>query len=282
MSTARFRFFRPARADVQLREHWLEALARTGLLSRGIVYGLVGLLAMRTALTAAQSASGADALRMILQAPLGRILLALIALGLLAYSLWRLAQGWFDTENKGDGVIGIVIRIGFAIAGLANLAIALAAGIIAWGGAATGESDGWDRQQAAQTVLSFPGGWIVIVGLGIVFIGIAIGHFVMAYKAMFMKDFEYTEMSQWERDWVKPIGQAGLTARGVVFALIGLFAVIAGWQQASGKVKGLGEAFTILASQPFGQFLLMAVALGFIAYGIFSIACARYRHIPKI
>lgn len=281
MPRLRVHFFRPARADVELRERWLEALARAGLLSKGIVYGLLGLLALRMALTAAQSADVQDALQTVFQASLGRILLAMVAIGLVAYSLWRFAQAWFDTENKGADARGVVIRLGFAIVGLANLVIALAAGLMVWRGGSPGDSGGWGKQQAAQTVLSFPGGWIVLAGVGVIVVGVGIAHFVMAYKAAFMRVFEFTEMSQVEREWVKPVGQAGLTARGVIFCVIGLFVAIAGWKQAAGQIKGLGEAFTALASQPFGQVLLGAVALGFIAYGAHCVALARYRHIPK-
>lgn len=282
MLTSRFHFFRPAREGVDLRDHWLEVLARVGHLAKGIVYGLIGLLAVRMALTAARSPDARDALQTVLQAPFGRILLTLVTLGLVAYSCWRFVQAWADTDNKGDDLKGLTIRGGFIIAGLANLALALLAGLTVWRGVSSGGSDSSTREQAAQTVLSFPGGWILLVGLGLILVGVGVGHFFVAYNAAFMKDFEFTEMSQWERDWVKPVGQAGLAARGVIFCLIGLFMVIAGWQKAAGKIKGLGEAFTTLASQPFGQVLLGLVALGFIAYGVHCVSLARYRHIARV
>lgn len=276
MATTRLQFFRPAREGVELREHWLEVLARVGFLAKGIVYGLIGVLAVRMALSAAQSPSTQNALRTVLEAPFGRILLAVVAIGLAAYAVWRVAQGWYNTENT-----NLAVRIGFAIAGLLNLAIAATAATIAWPGGSSGGGQAGQRQ-AAQTLLSFPGGWILLMVIGAIVIGVGIAHFRNAYKAIFMQKFEYAEMSQGERDWIKPVGRAGLSARGVVFCLIGLFVVVAGWQQAAGKIKGLGEAFGTLASQPFGQILLIVMALGFIAYAVFCVACARYRHIPRV
>ncbi|MBA3315643.1 MAG: DUF1206 domain-containing protein [Planctomycetota bacterium] len=278
----RRRFFAPLQAGFKPGERWLEYVARAGYSAKGIVYGVVGILAVQAALSAARSPDTRDALESIRTAPFGRILLGLVAVGLVGYSVWRLAQAWWDTERKGREWKGLAVRTGFVFSAIANFGLAILAGTAAFrSSSASGDGGSGNRQHAAE-LLQWPGGWIVLVVAGLVVIGVGVGHFVLAYKADFMRDYEHIEMSQTERDWARPIGRFGLSARGVTFCLIGLFLALAGWRTNAGEVKGLGKAFNIVAAQPFGQVLLILVAVGFIAYGIFCLSQAKYRRIEKV
>lgn len=277
----RRRFFAPLQKGIEPGARWLEYLARAGYLAKGIVYGIVGLLALQAAFTVARSPDTDDALETIRTAPFGRILLGLIAIGLLAYFVWRLAQAWYDTERKGKELKGIAIRIGYAISAFAYLGLGSAAGMAALSGGSTNSGGSSDQQRAAQ-VLSWPGGWLLLLVAGLIVLGVGIAYFRRAYKADFMHEYEHTEMSATERKYVKPIGQFGLSARGVTFCIIGIFLALGGWSGRSGEVKSLGEAFTVIAAQPFGQVLLVIIALGFVAYGVFCVSQAKYRRIEKV
>ncbi len=279
VSTIRRHFFAPFRKGVKPAARPVEYLARAGYLAKGIVYGLVGLLAVQAALTTARSPDTRDALLAIGDAPFGRFLLGLVALGLLCYVAWRLVQAWWDTEYKGREWKGLAIRAGYGISAVGYLMLAFTAGTAAVRGVGGGGSD---RKALAASVLEWPGGWLLLVAVGLTIIGVGISHFVKAWKADFMHDYDYAEMSQAQREWAKPIGRFGLAARGVTFCLIGLFLAIAGWRTNAGQVKGLGEAFTALAAQPFGQVLLAVVAAGFVAYGVYCLSRARYRRIARI
>ncbi len=283
-ATRRFhrRFFAPLQQGIEPGEKWVEYVARTGYLAIGITYGLVGLLAVQAALTAARSPNTRDALDTVRGAPFGRILLGLLAIGLFAYAIWRFVQAWWDTERKGRKWKGIFIRLGYAISGIAYVGLSVGALIAAIRGAsADGGGDAENQQRAAQ-VLQWPGGWIALAIGGCIVIGVGIAHFVKAYKGEFMRDYEHVEMSHTERTWARPIGRFGLSARGVTFCLIGLFLALAGWRTNAGQVKGLGDAFSIVAAQPFGQILLLVIAAGFVAYGVFCLSQARYRRIEKL
>jgi len=273
-------FFAPLRQGIEPVSWSIEYLARAGYLAIGIVYGLVGLLAVQAALTAARTPDTEDALLAIRTAPFGRTLLGLVAVGLLCYVVWRFVQAWYDTEYKGRDWKGLAIRIGYGISGVGYLMLAIAAGTSALRGGGTGGDGG--RRRVAAEVLQWPGGWLLLVAAGLIVIGVGVSHFRRAYRADFMKDYDRTEMSEAEREWAKPVGRFGLAARGVTFCLIGLFVALAGWRTNAGHVKGLGDAFNVLAMQPFGQVMLAFVAAGFVAYGVFCLSQAKYRRIAKI
>lgn len=276
----RRRFFAPLRQGVEPLSWSIEYLARAGYLAKGIVYGLVGLLAVQAALTAARSPDTHDALQTIRTAPFGRALLGLVAVGLLCYVVWRFVQAWYDTEYKGRDPKGLAIRIGYAISAVGYLMLAIAAGTSALRGGGTGGEDG--RRRLAATVLDWPGGWLLLVAVGLIVIGVGLSHFRRAYRADFMKDYDRTEMSDAEREWAKPVGRFGLVARGITFCLIGAFVALAGWRTNAGQVKGLGDAFNTLASQPYGRVMLAFVAAGFVAYGVYCLSRAKYRRIARV
>ena len=86
-------------------------------------------------------------------------------------------------------------------------------------------------------------------------------------------------MNPRERRWTRRAGRLGHVARGVVFLVIGIFLAQAALQSDPDEVRGLGGALSALAAQPFGPYLLVLVALGFVAFGLFMFVVARYRRI---
>src|SRR5438445_82075 len=111
---------------------------------------------------------------------------------------------------------------------------------------------------------------------GLVAIGIAIGQFVEAYRAVFERDLKGWEMSQSARSIVVALGRFGMFARGVTFLVVGWFIVQAGLHHDPAQVQGFGGAFLFILSKPFGHLLLRIVALGCVALGLHSLACARW------
>jgi hypothetical protein len=122
------------------------------------------------------------------------------------------------------------------------------------------------------------GRWFVGL-VGLVVIGVGISYLYQAYKAKFQRHFKQDQMSETERKWAKWLGQFGIAARGIVFGLIGLFLVLAALHANAREARGLGGALAALAQQPSGSWLLGIVALGLIAYSIYSVIEARYRRI---
>lgn len=122
-----------------------------------------------------------------------------------------------------------------------------------------------------------PFGLVLVVIAGLIVLGVAIAQFHQAAKATFLEKLDLSELDQQGTQLVKTLGRAGSAARGAVFGVIGIFLIIAAWQHNPQQAKGLGGALQELAQQPFGPFLLGAVALGMFAFGLFCVAEARYR-----
>ena len=77
------------------------------------------------------------------------------------------------------------------------------------------------------------------------------------------------------------VGRFGLAARGVVFAIVGIFLTVAALRFDPNEAAGLGEALQELLRQPFGAWILGILALGFVAYGLLMLAVARYGRIAS-
>jgi hypothetical protein len=256
---------------------WIEHLARAGYVAYGVVYVLVGVLALQAASGAgSKAASQEGALRQVLLAPLGRVLLGLVAIGLLAYAAWRLFQGMLDPENESRDAKGIVKRVDHALNGLFHAVLVFSAGQLALvsGGGGGGSPDAWTARLLAQPL----GRWVAVIA-GAFIVGAGLYQLYKAYKADFRDELKVREMSARVKTWATRSGRFGYAARGVVFGVIGVFLVQAALLTDPNQARGLGGALEILARQPFGPYPLGAVALGLVAYGVFMFVMVRYRRI---
>jgi hypothetical protein len=259
---------------------WVERLARLGYLAKGIVYAIVGVLAVQAAFGAGgQTTDTKGALSAIAAQPFGKFLLALLTVGLIGYVVWRFVQAVQDPEHKGDDAKGWATRLGYAVSGLIYASLAFTAiGLIrgsGGGGGGNSEQD-WTARLLAQPF----GQWLVGL-VGAFVIGLGFYQLYQAYKAKFRKQMKLQEMSPTEETWATRIGRFGLGARGVVFCIIGFFLLQAARQSDASQVRGLDGALQSLAQQPYGPWLLGIVALGLVAYGIHMAVQARYIRIPS-
>lgn len=252
----------------------IKALAKLGFAAIGVVYVLMGVLALLAAMGMQRGARAdkQEAVQHLQQVPGGSVLLGLIALGLLGYILWRFAQALLDTEGKGTSLKGLSYRFWYVCSGLFYSGLAIYAARLAFQGHA---DEGTDATKTLATeVLSWPGGdWLLIVGgMVTIFIGLYQGY--RAFSGQLQSDVSARQLSAAEHRLVFRAAQVGVTARGIVVGIIGYFFVQAGQQSRAGAVGSTDEAFDFLATM--GQPILAAVAAGLIAYGLNSLVQARY------
>ena len=119
----------------------------------------------------------------------------------------------------------------------------------------------------------------MVIIAGLVVIAIAIGLTIRGLKTDFEKHLDTGQMSRKTFNAVRRLGQVGYVARGLVFALVGGLIIKAALDHEPGKAAGFDVALKCLAEAPFGQFLLMAAALGLICFGAYCLAEARYRRL---
>lgn len=261
------------------KQPWFETLARLGYAAKGIVYFVVGLLAAQAALgTGGKTTDTSGALEEIIVQPFGKLLLSIVALGLVGYALWRVVQTVLDPEHKGQKLTAkrSAQRLGYAFSAISYTGLALTAVRLVLG---SGRSQANASQDWTARFLSQPFGQVLVGIAGAIVLGVGIAFFYQAYKATFRRHFKISEMTAGEQTWITRLGRFGVTARGIVFTIIGSFLMVAAVQLNARQAKGLGGALATLAEQPFGPWLLSFVALGLIAYSLYSLAEARYRKI---
>lgn len=257
---------------------WVEKFARFGYTAKGVVYIVIGILALQLAFGQGGEATGPEgALTTIGQQPFGRALLAIMAVGLLAYALWRFVQAVVDPEHKGKDAKGLAQRAGYIASGLTYGALGLLAVRMALGQA--GGEGGQSQEDWTARLLAQPFGVWLVALVGLLVIGVGLYQLYYGVSGKFRKELKLHEMSQTEVTWATRSGRLGYVARGVVYVIIGGFFVSAALRANPEEAGGFGQALAELGRQPYGPWLLGAVALGVFCYGIYSFVQARYRRI---
>jgi hypothetical protein len=256
------------------RTDTFEWLARGGLVARGVVYAIIGVLALKLALGDGGDATNQQgALQKIADAPFGKVLLAIVAVGLIGYAAWRLLRAALghgpeahdDTKD----------RISSLASGIAYTALSVTAiMILAGSGGGGGNPD-----KATGGVLDWPAGRVLVAIGGLVFIGVAIDQAIKGLKRKFLEDSKTEQMGEGTRKAFTGVGIAGHVARAVVFTLIGWFLIRAAIDYNPDEAVGLDGALAKLGQSTFGPAVLGLVAAGLVAFAVYSIFDARYRRV---
>lgn len=255
------------------------ALARFGYAARGVVYVIVGALAVTAAIGGGgRTTDTKGAVQTLLAQPLGYVLVALIAIGLVAFSLWRATQAIADADRHGTGAKGLTIRGGLLVSAVTHLLLAVFAAslVLGDGGASGGSSGDGSTQTWTAWLMAKPfGRWLVGL-VGVAVIGAGLAQIVKGWTAKFEKRLQ---VDQSKLRWATPISRFGLLARGFVFLIIGGFIALAAYNYDPQQARGLAGALETLQGQPYGQILLAVVALGLVAFGLYCFIEAAWRRV---
>ena len=258
------------------RSRGFEWLARAGFVARGLIYGIIGILAIKLAVGAGgKTTNQQGALKTIAHQPFGKVLLILVAIGLAGYAFWRFVHALLGhgPENSDSGFERVAaFGSGIVYAGLCAIAVE-----ILLGSSSSGASG--NAHKTTTGVFGWPGGtWLVGIA-GAVLIGIGLYQGYRGLSKDFLADSKTEQMNPRVRKWIEWIGSFGHLARMVVFGLIGVFLIKAAIDYNPNKAVGLDGALAKIADASYGPFLLGIVAVGLIAFGIYSVSDARYRRI---
>jgi len=244
-------------------------LARVGFATRGVVYILLGYLALTTAGSETVDDGASDAFAMIADVPAGWAVLYLAAAGLIGYALYRFSAAFFDIERKGSDAKGIAHRVAYLASAVVHTGMAWTAAKFAGGAKSAGNDQ---SAQWAESALGYSFGSTVLGLVGVALVIAALFQGKTAYTASFMRNV--SSSAPRATCW---IGRAGHAARGVVFALIGWSLLRSAWFERSSEVLSLGGVINDLRDT--GDAFTL-VAAGLLLFGVFSVIMARYRIIP--
>ena len=240
-----------------------EALTRIGFAARGLMYVLIGYLALRSGRT-----EDGRGIIDYLSSGGGMVLVALMAAGFLAYGLWRLIEAWIDTGGHGADAKGVAARGGGAISGVIHLGLGAAAASHLLG---SGGGNGDSARQGAATALSLPGGSALLMLAAAILFVTGLVQLFQAWKLAFLR---HLGGSGDARRWLGWLGRAGFAARGIVFLIMAWFFWRAGSEGSSSQAGGPADALSSLPDT-----LQMLVAAGLLLFGLFSFAEAWFRRI---
>jgi hypothetical protein len=255
----------------------IEYLARAGLAGRGMVYLLIAFIAVQMPFGEPASADKEGVMANLASKPWGFPVLIAIAVGFAGYAIWRLVEAILDPEGKSKKPEGKFKRVGYLFRGGLYSVFAFNAVKVAF----THQSEG-STQKAQRTtagVFEWPlGKWLVLAfGAGVIAAGAYNGY--RAFAGKYRKDFKEREMSAKQKKVLFPMAAVGLFARCVVFTMVGIFFVHAAVTFDPAKAVGLDGALRKIVTSPGGPLMLEMVAFGLGAFGVFSLAQARYRSV---
>jgi hypothetical protein len=265
------------RVDADKRP-WLARLARAGMLAPGVLYVLIGVLAIALALGHRKgNPSRKGALNELSQHAWGTAVLAAIAAGFVGYALWRFAVAALGEKIEDRDDLNVWKRLWYVARGLMYCALAFTT-IQAMTGSG-GNSDTSAQRSKTAEVLSWPAGRLLVGAAGLGVIAYGIGSVYRGVTRKFADDLKLGRLDADARRWFCRAGVFGWVARGLVLGLIGVFLVKAAAEYDAKQSKGLDGALATVAQQPYGRALLVVVALGLVSFGLFYFVRARYREV---
>jgi hypothetical protein len=255
---------------------WIERAARVGLAARGLVYVLIGILALQIAFVdRAERADQKGAFQTLAQYGFGKLVLWLVILGFLGYGLWQATEAAWGHRRELDDRKRTANRAESAVKAVIYLVLAVVAFRVVTGTSKGGQGG----EQVTAKLLQLPGGQVLVGLAGLVIVAAAV---VLAWRGLRTKFEEHLDLSELgprARSAVINLGKVGYIARGIVFTLVGILVVAAAVTFDPDKARGMDAALRQVAARPYGPWLLGLMALGLMCFGAYSFAESRYRRL---
>jgi hypothetical protein len=249
-------------------------LARAGLTARGVIYILVGWVAVLVALGhSSREADQQGALQLLAGKSYGLVSLWALGIGFACYALWRLSEAAFGVTGDQPGAGPRLKSLARAVvyAGFSYLTFTVIAG--------TARSQAGRQQDITATLMQHPGGRVLVGVAGFAVVACGLVLVIEGARKKFMKYLRTATMSARTRKVVKVLGMTGTIARGLVFALAGVLVIDAAVTHRANESGGIDKALLTLRDQPFGEFLMLLAALGLLVFGIYGLCEARWRKV---
>ncbi|MHA6784975.1 DUF1206 domain-containing protein [Pseudonocardia saturnea] len=256
------------------RSRPMKIAARVGILAYGITHLLIGVLALQVAFgQGGEQADQSGAFEALAQQPFGQVLLWVLVLGFLAAAVWRAELAIWGYSYVSDHKKLVRKKVVSGVKAVIFVALAVLAGTTA-----AGSGGGGGQQQATAGIFGLPGGQFIVGLIGLVVLVVGVVKVVEGWQKKFLEDMDVPSDHR-ARTVLERVGQVGNVAKGVAIGLIGVLLIVAAIRFRPEEATGLDAALKGLAAQPYGPYLLIAVALGLVSYGVFCFFDARYHRV---
>ena len=250
---------------------WVGRVVRLGYVAKGVIYSFIGVLALRLAfgLRGGRLTDPSGVLRTLLSQPFGRLMLAIIGIGIVGYAAYYIFEAVADLRRRGGGTRGWTDRVLTMIKAAVYGLIGIQALLVVFANRRP-----LDRtEQGAGVVLQLPlGPWLLIViGIGVVVYGVT--QLKAAWRGGVGDEIDLSRVRR-EAPWIVPLGRFGTAARSVILMLMGATFARSGWRERASDADGYREALRTIAS--FDAWLLTAIGAGLLCFGIYQLCHARY------
>lgn len=247
---------------------------RVGMFAHGVVHLLIAWLAARLAFGASEAPSNQGALRELASQPLGGLLVWAVAIGLVPLVVWRALDAWVGEHDDDSALRRAASRAGSAAMALVYAAMAWTAFRVAAGARSSG---GGTEESGASKLLDLPAGQVLVVCVGLAVLGVAVALAWRGVTASFADHLDAEGRSGRSGRAYILLGRVGHLAKGVALAVVGVLFVVAGLSHRAREAGGMDDALQLLRREPYGPALLLAVAVGIAAYGLWDFARARHQ-----
>ncbi|MEQ8840800.1 MAG: DUF1206 domain-containing protein [Acidimicrobiales bacterium] len=255
-----------------------ERVTRAGWLAKGLLFVIIGLLALQVARGSGAGGEDADqrgALANLVQQPFGRVLVLVVSIGLGLFALWQIASALLSDEVD---VLDVLKRVGSFGLGLAYGLLAVTAFRIAVKGRAdrsAGDESASSPDEISARLLDWPLGPWLVAAVGIGTLAVAGYHLQKGLRREFLDDIDTGDLDERERAGLTALGLAGFTARAIALAVVGLLFVDAAIGRDPEKAAGLDDALRSLREAPWGAALLWVTAIGLFCAGVYDMVTFR-------
>jgi hypothetical protein len=254
---------------------WVSRIVRLGYFAKGLIYTLIGALAVHVALgiRGGRLTDPSGVLLQIMRQPFGSALLIIIGAAIIGYAAYYLFEAIADLRHKGGGVRAWIQRSLTMIKSAAYGTIGVQALQIVF----AGDRPSSDPEKPANAVMDFPLGSILLllIGVGVAVYGVT--QINMAWQGRADEDIDVSKVRR-EARWVLPLGRAGTAARGAILMMMGIGLALAGLREKPSDADGYRDILFALAST--NPWLLAAMGMGLLCFGLYQLCHARYAKLP--
>ncbi len=254
----------------------MQPLARLGYASKAVVYAIVGVLAILTAVNrGGRITDTSGALRVVLTQPFGNTLLIVLMIGLSGYAIWRLLDAFMDPDRDGTSASGLVTRIGNAVRGCVYGALAVEAFQLLRG---IRSSSGDSAERWTARVFDWPLGEVLIAAVGVIVAIYGASELFRAVKGRDDPKVDWSAVSV----AIRRVSRFGVGVRGALIATLGVFLLRAALTNNPDEAAGSRESFLLLGGLVEGRWFLAVIAAGLLAYAVDQAIHARFRRIRPV